>query len=108
MPQPCKVCNHPNRDAIDAELTAPVGRSLRALADAFGLGKDSPLRHFQNHLPQIIAEETQPDEPRQDLTETRHEQKGPATIPPPAAPPGELWSSTSANNPRHNPNPVRF
>src|SRR5262245_51828468 len=51
MPQICKVCVHPRRDTIDAELSAPYGRPLRAIGEAFNLSKDTLLRHLRNHLP---------------------------------------------------------
>lgn len=51
MPQICKVCVHPDRAVIDAELSKPESKPLREMAEEYGLSKDSILRHFQNHLP---------------------------------------------------------
>lgn len=51
MPQVCRVCIHPNRDAIDAELARDWERGLRGIGEEYGLSKDSLSRHAQNHLP---------------------------------------------------------
>lgn len=57
MPQVCKVCIHPQREAIDAELLSVEGRSYRAIGSAFSVGKDSLARHYSNHLPLAAREQ---------------------------------------------------
>jgi len=49
MPMTCSVCSHPERNAIDAALTAP-GESKRGIARRFALGDDAVRRHTANHL----------------------------------------------------------
>jgi hypothetical protein len=44
----CKVCTHPDRPEIDADLAG--GQSNLAVADAYGLSKDSVRRHRASHL----------------------------------------------------------
>ena len=64
MPQPCKICRHANREAIDAAIAANRD-SLRSLAAQFGVSKDSLLRHFHTHLePRQSTEPEQLTEPR--------------------------------------------
>jgi hypothetical protein len=70
MPQPCTICSHAKRSAIDAELTARFPQSLRAIGERYGVGKDALSRHSQNHLPtfgtltnpNIQDEKEQPEE----------------------------------------------
>jgi len=50
MPQPCKICNHAEREAIEAELSGSWERSLRAIGDQYGVSKDSLSRHSQAHM----------------------------------------------------------
>ena len=54
MPQVCKVCMHPLRRRIDAELTGDWERGLRAIGAEYGLSKDSVARHASNHLPDLV------------------------------------------------------
>jgi hypothetical protein len=64
MPQPCKICNHPERGAIEAELSGSWERSLRAIGDQYRVSKDSLSRHSQSHMRlaedggQVIEEST--------------------------------------------------
>jgi hypothetical protein len=44
----CKVCTHPDRPEIDADLAG--GQSNLAVADAYSLSKDSVRRHRASHL----------------------------------------------------------
>ena len=55
MPQPCRICNHPQREAIDAELSGAWERSLRAIGVEYGVTKDSLQRHSQAHL--VVVED---------------------------------------------------
>jgi hypothetical protein len=48
MRQYCRICCHPEREAIESSLRA--GSSLRELAARFGATKDGLWRHRQNHL----------------------------------------------------------
>jgi hypothetical protein len=56
MPQLCKICRHPQREAIDAELLRFDGRSYRAIGGAYGASKDSLARHYFNHIPPAARE----------------------------------------------------
>ena len=44
----CSICSHDAASAIDATLEA--GRSIRSVADTFGVGYESLKRHRKNHL----------------------------------------------------------
>jgi hypothetical protein len=44
----CVVCNHPERARI--ELRRVGGAGLDAVANEFGIGRDSIHRHFKNHV----------------------------------------------------------
>lgn len=100
MPQPCRICNHPEREAIDAELSRDWERSLRSIGQAYGVSKDSLLRHSQVHLrvienggltdaedratdcAEIRAQENMPaDEARQVAQVAAHEKSDPASVP---------------------------
>jgi hypothetical protein len=113
MPQACRVCTHPQRKAIDAELSLPESRPLREMGEEYGLSKDSILRHFQNHLPHDEGPEPRqenlikPDvssharediaEPRQGCENSQHE-KTPAPLP--AQQSGLLIEALIAENPQ--------
>jgi hypothetical protein len=56
MPQLCRICNHPQREAIDAELSRDWERSLRAIGQEYGVSKDALLRHSRAHL-EIVEDE---------------------------------------------------
>jgi hypothetical protein len=86
MPQQCRVCSHPERAAIDAELLREWERSLRAIGAEFGLSKDALFRHAQRHLPNgdedspiapdsILNNQNESDEPRQGDENSAHEKK---------------------------------
>ncbi len=53
MPRECKVCAHPERDAIDAALVC--GDSQRSLAARYGLTPSSVARHYRNHVSAALA-----------------------------------------------------
>ncbi len=57
MPQPCKVCRHPQKLEIDRGLLA--GRPKRALALAFAVSADSVERHARKHVTQALAAATE-------------------------------------------------
>lgn len=48
MPQPCRVCNHPDREAIDRALVVETG--IRLVAAEFHLNWQAVRRHRENHL----------------------------------------------------------
>lgn len=50
MPQPCKICRHAQRQAIDAALLEGCP-PLRSIGQQYGVSKDSLFRHYQRHLP---------------------------------------------------------
>lgn len=50
MPQHCKICKHPQREAIEAELSGSWERSLRDIGCQHGVSKDSLSRHSQAHM----------------------------------------------------------
>jgi len=52
MPRACAVCDHPERDSIDAAIVA--GQSIRGIARRYNLSKDSVHRHAQNHIPETL------------------------------------------------------
>jgi hypothetical protein len=54
MPQPCTVCQHPERDAIDAALCVGCA-SVRGLAEQYGLTEASVRRHKDTHLVRTLA-----------------------------------------------------
>jgi hypothetical protein len=47
-PRQCVVCNHPERARI--ELLRVGGAGLDAVANEFGISRDSIFRHFRNHV----------------------------------------------------------
>jgi hypothetical protein len=49
MPRSCRVCTHPNREAIDEALVG--GIAFPALVAEHRVSKDSLSRHKANHLP---------------------------------------------------------
>jgi hypothetical protein len=54
MGRRCTVCDHPARDAIDAELAA--GRSERLVAHAHGLARSAVHRHLASgHRPGAVS-----------------------------------------------------
>lgn len=48
--RPCTVCNHPERDKVDAALTDKT-ITIADIAVQFGLANSSVDRHLANHLP---------------------------------------------------------
>lgn len=54
MPQPCRTCNHPERDKIESAILN--GESIPRVASAFGVSDDSIRRHLNSgHLRDRIA-----------------------------------------------------
>lgn len=53
MPAPCTVCDHPDRVAIDAALTA--GDTIRGTARRHGLTRWAVSRHREAHLSPALA-----------------------------------------------------
>src|SRR5262245_17857833 len=76
MAQACKICNHADRQAIDAILVEGWP-SLRVIGSQYGVSKDSLLRHFRAHVPDAAADDGQgveePDELSLAVTEKEPE-----------------------------------
>ena len=53
MGRACTVCEHPDRDAIDAAITC--GDSCRAIGARFGVSASAVSRHSQGHLSAALA-----------------------------------------------------
>lgn len=53
MPQPCSICTHPDRTAIDDAIVS--GTPGRRVAITYGLGKDAPRRHRAHITPALLA-----------------------------------------------------
>ena len=53
MANVCKVCDHPERDAIDLACTGT--ESNCRIATKYGLGEKSVREHRKNHLPATVA-----------------------------------------------------
>ena len=49
MPRRCSICQHPERDEIDARLIG--GQPLRNVAKQFGVSVTALHRHKERHLP---------------------------------------------------------
>ncbi len=59
MPRSCSICLHPERDAIDKDLSAQ--KSLRGIARTFfgsANAEDALTRHKADHLPASLAKAT--------------------------------------------------
>lgn len=52
MPQPCSICIHPEREAIDAALVA--GTPNRRIATQYGMSEGAVRRH-KAHIPPEVA-----------------------------------------------------
>jgi len=55
MTRRCTVCDHPQREAVDAALTAG-DVAYRRIAAQFGLKESSLRRHKAGHLPAALAQ----------------------------------------------------
>lgn len=53
MARACTVCQHPERDAIDAGVTC--GESSYSLADRYGVSASAIQRHARRHLSAALA-----------------------------------------------------
>ena len=53
MPRVCKVCAHPDVEAINAALVA--GRPIRELSALYRVSEDSLTRHKAAHIPATLA-----------------------------------------------------
>jgi hypothetical protein len=71
MPQICKICIHPDRQAIDDELSNDWERGLRAIGAQYGVSKDSLNRHAQNHLSDVAEDSPATAPARINSTEKR-------------------------------------
>lgn len=54
MPRTCSICQHVQREAIDAALVA--GEPFRAIARQYATSKDALRRHAQDHLPAALLQ----------------------------------------------------
>lgn len=54
MPRKCTVCQHPERETIDAALVA--GDSLRDVAGRYRISKSAVERHKAEHIPARLAQ----------------------------------------------------
>lgn len=54
MAQPCSICNHPDREAIDKALVS--GASLRDIAGRFKVSRTALGRHKLAHLPETLKQ----------------------------------------------------
>ena len=61
MPRRCTVCTHPKREEIDRLLVARGG-TFRAIARQFRVGKDSLIRHHDDHLPATLTKAREAEE----------------------------------------------
>ena len=48
MPRRCTICDHPDREALDRELSA--GGAIGTIAAIYGVSPDALKRHRANHL----------------------------------------------------------
>ena len=53
MPNPCTVCQHPEREAVDHHLVN--GRSNRAVARQYDLGREAIRNHRTRHVPETLT-----------------------------------------------------
>lgn len=53
MGQPCRTCQHPEREAIDAEIVSGAPRAR--IAQERGLSEPSVRRHADAHVPEVLA-----------------------------------------------------
>ena len=60
MGRKCSVCEHPNKDAIEAALVA--GSSYRDISGQFGASRGGIARHAKNHLIPALAKARQAEE----------------------------------------------
>lgn len=54
MPQPCTVCTHPERAAIDQALVK--GAPNRRIAEEYGVTEQAIRRHLGGHVPEALAQ----------------------------------------------------
>ena len=60
MPRRCTICDHPDRNAIDAALV--TNGPLRGIARTFALSEDALFRHRSDHLPSHLAKAKEAEE----------------------------------------------
>ncbi|HJW75024.1 MAG TPA: hypothetical protein VJ787_05060 [Thermoleophilia bacterium] len=53
MPRVCTICEHPDRDSIDAALVS--GEPMNLIAGRFDVGPDAVRRHRMRHLSAALA-----------------------------------------------------
>jgi hypothetical protein len=53
MPQPCSICTHPDRVAIDKEIASDAPN--RRIATQYGLSEAAVRRHKKDHLPDKLV-----------------------------------------------------
>lgn len=63
MPRRCTICDHPDRDAIDAALVA--GDAYRNIAERFGTSTTALVRHKSDHVPAHLSKAKHAEETTQ-------------------------------------------
>src|SRR5687767_5637427 len=63
MPRRCTVCDHAERDAIDAALVA--GEAYRNIAERFGTSTTALVRHKDDHIPASLSKAKHAEETTQ-------------------------------------------
>jgi transposase-like protein len=61
----CTICSHPERATID-QLLARGTLSVRAIADQFGVGRNSLARHHENHVLKAVQRQVRQRRERED------------------------------------------
>lgn len=54
MPRVCTICNHPEREAIDAAIVG--GESYRSITERFNVSAGAIARHKSEHIPATLAQ----------------------------------------------------
>ncbi len=63
MPQPCTICTHPDRDAIEQAMVTDMPN--RAIARQWRVSKDAVARHKEDHLPSRVVKAQEATDLRQ-------------------------------------------
>src|SRR5262250_2190522 len=58
MPAACRICSHPQRDAIDAALVSKTPREQ--IMVRFGVKRDTLRRHLYKHIGALVKSESKP------------------------------------------------
>jgi len=63
MPQPCTICTHPDRAAIEQAMVTDMPN--RAIARQWRVSKDAVARHKEDHLPSRVVKAQEATDLRQ-------------------------------------------